>query len=210
MQSLHSQFLYESNEEILDFGEALAAESDRRRGARIPRRIYFPAGLLYRDVARYTEQVQRYLDLFGRTNVHFVEFDAFTQDTPRVFENVLRFLDVAPGFRCDFRVLNANKRVKSFAIQSFLNNPSNSILTMARWLVPTSLRHALIAQIKRVNTHVQSREKIEGGLRRQLAREFSQEVADLKQLLECDFPSWSDWGAPQNSRAAAGQTTASY
>jgi len=202
MHSLHSQFLYESNEDIADFASALAAERDRRMGLRIPPRIYFPAGLQYRRVARYAEQVRRYLDAFGRENVHVIDFAEFAADTPRVYAQVLEFLGVDPSFRCDFQVLNANKQVRSFAVQKFFNNPSPSVLSLARKLVPTPLRHALIAFIKRFNTQRVGRPSVEPSLRRQLELEFVTEVDQLSELLDRDFSRW--FGLPRRGMALAG------
>src|SRR5215475_10623199 len=85
MYSLHAQRLYNDNEDIRDFAEALAAEEDRRQGRRIYQNANNAMGFFYRDAARYTQQVQRYLDVFGRDKVHVIVFDDFRSDTPRVY-----------------------------------------------------------------------------------------------------------------------------
>lgn len=58
-------------ENIVGFREALAAEPDRLRGKRIPTTVFVPSSLHYRKVATYSEQIQRYIDLFGRENPYF-------------------------------------------------------------------------------------------------------------------------------------------
>ena len=66
MYSQHSEMLYQGDEDIRDFAEALAAEDDRALGRRIPAGCRKPFALQYRAVARYCNQVDRYFSTFGR------------------------------------------------------------------------------------------------------------------------------------------------
>src|SRR5581483_10240451 len=50
----HSEFLYNCNEDIPDFGAALEAEAERKRGRRVPARAHLVQGLFYRETARYS------------------------------------------------------------------------------------------------------------------------------------------------------------
>src|ERR671927_280038 len=49
MYAQHSQLLFQRQEEIVDFKEALAAESERRQGHRIPRGSQCVESFFYRD-----------------------------------------------------------------------------------------------------------------------------------------------------------------
>ena len=62
--SFHSRLYYLGIENILDLEEALEAEEDRKRGQRIHDNweSIETWSLLYRDNARYAQQVQRYLN----------------------------------------------------------------------------------------------------------------------------------------------------
>jgi len=190
LRSLHGQFLYESNEDLADFASALEAEPDRRRGLRVPPRIYFPAGLQYRRVARYYEQVRRYVDVFGPENIHVVDFSEFATNTAAVYADVLEFLGVDPKFRCEFRVHNPAKQVRSQAVQTFLNNPTSLMLGLARAMVPTRMRHALVELVKRFNAPKTERTPLDLSFRRQLEREFLPEIEQLSELLDRDFLHW--------------------
>lgn len=99
--SLHSLYLRSGNEDLRDFEAALAAEPARRAGRDRPSGAYFPEGLVYTEVARHAEKVERYLDVFGRDNVHCVVFDDLVRDTPAVYRSVLEFLGVEPGFAAE-------------------------------------------------------------------------------------------------------------
>ena len=65
LYSQHSQFLYNGNEDITDFREALAAEPERRAGRRIPASAHLVEGLFYSETVKYAEQLERYFDIFG-------------------------------------------------------------------------------------------------------------------------------------------------
>src|SRR6185295_7304644 len=73
--SLHSLYTRSGNEDLPLFEDALAAEAERREGRRIPPGAYFPEGLIYTDVVRHAAKVERYLETFGRENVHCVLLD---------------------------------------------------------------------------------------------------------------------------------------
>ena len=49
----------------------------------------------YRKIVRYTEQVQRYFDIFGRERVHVVIYDDFAAD-PAVAPSAIRWNSWAP------------------------------------------------------------------------------------------------------------------
>ena len=65
LTSLHLRRMYGGSEDIKDFAEALAAEADRREGRRLSPRARNVKALQYREVGRYAEQIERYLDAFG-------------------------------------------------------------------------------------------------------------------------------------------------
>jgi hypothetical protein len=122
---MHSQRFYLGYENLADFSAALDAEDDRRRGLRLPKGVGLREAwqLLYRDRVKFVEQVQRYLDTFGRENVHINIFDDFVRDTATVYKDTLLFLDVAPDFQNEFRVFNTNWRVRSVAMHKFIKRP---------------------------------------------------------------------------------------
>ncbi|MCE9528393.1 MAG: sulfotransferase, partial [Planctomycetales bacterium] len=189
MYSLHSQYLFESNEDLADFAAALAAEDDRSQGRRLPTNSNYREGLLYRRVAHFTGQVRRYLDAFPREQIHIIDFDDFSRDTARVFAEVLQFLGVNPSFRCEFEVRNPNKQVRSRFLHNFLNNPGRLAILLGR-LVPQSLRRALVGRLKTANSPAAPRPPLSPELRTQLNREFRAEVEELGSLARKDFSKW--------------------
>ena len=95
--ALHNERVSQGVEELVDFEEALAADDDRRVGRRLPAGAN-ALGAVYRDSARFGEQLERWLADFGRDRVHAIVFDDFVADTPTEFRKVLQFLSVDDSY----------------------------------------------------------------------------------------------------------------
>ena len=177
LESLHALFLRTGNEDLPTFEEALAAEPERRLGRRIPPGAYLPEGLLYTDVARYAAKVERYLDAFGRENVHCVVFDDMVRDTARVYRQVLEFLGIDPGFVAELDPRRANDRVRMMAIRQ-----------LAR--IPPEVRRRI--QFKDIRAHESApRVPLPAELAARLRETFSEDVARLGSLLDRDLTAWT-------------------
>ena len=105
MYSLHSQLVYMGVEKISSFDNAVTGEAvaDRTQHqlAHFPR--YMPPTmtnkkLLYKEIARFTGQIQRYWDVFGRDQVHIVLHDDLKRNPRTVYKQVLEFLEVDATF----------------------------------------------------------------------------------------------------------------
>src|SRR5262249_1864821 len=96
LYSLYYQFRFDANEHLQTFEEALEGEVERRLGRGVRRPTYFVQGLIYRQTARYAEQVRRFFDMFGRERVHVVLYDDFASNPREVYQRTLDFLEVKP------------------------------------------------------------------------------------------------------------------
>jgi hypothetical protein len=186
--SAHSQMVYNGNEDIEDFEAALEAEENRKKGLNLPK--HFIESIFYRETVKYTEQLTRYIDIFGRENVHIIIFDDFIQDTALIFRETLRFLGVDEDFCPPFEKINANKKIRSRLLGKILKNPPKPVQWFARLMLSPSIRHKLYSKAGQMNTlHVQ-RPTMAIELRRQLQAEFLPEIEMLSQLLERDLTYW--------------------
>ena len=190
MYAQHSQLLFNQQEEIVDFGEALAAEEDRVAGRRLPSGPIRPENLFYRRMARFAGQVERYQRTFGADRVHVIVHDDLRADTPGVYRDTLRFLDVDDTFVPVFRRSNANKRVRSSLVQRLAYNPP-----LVRGLAPLlrrhPLAHALRNRLVTANSVQSARAPMDPTLRAQLTREFEPEVNRLSEVTGRDLSAWS-------------------
>jgi hypothetical protein len=148
LPALHAEHLVNGNEDIADFRAALAAEPDRRAGKRIPRHAHLPQGLLYSEVPRYAEQIQRYFDAFGRDRVHVIVYEDFARSPEAEYRSVLRFLGVSESFAPEtFGVVNARRRIRSERLRQLLSRPPRLPRLVIRYVVPACLRRVSQARL---------------------------------------------------------------
>ena len=188
--SLHAHRLYINSEDIEDFAEALNAEPVRKQGLRLPANPYPIAGLFYREVAKYTDQVKRYFDAFGREQVKVILYDDFKVDPAGACREVFSFLGVLPSFPLRISVINASKRIRSKTLASFLDPPPPLARKLARALTSSETRHKLFQTARGLNTEHGPRQPLPADLKRQLQREFAPDVDRLSELLGRDLWHW--------------------
>jgi uncharacterized small protein (DUF1192 family) len=189
--SLHSQHLYNGTEEIQDFAAALSAEDDRKRGRRLPENVSAAERLFYREVAMYTDQVNRYLKTFGRENVKVIIYDEFKKHPGRICRETFEFLSVDAEVEPRIGIVNPNKKIRSKAAQSILDRPPGLLGKLARPLTTPSLRHRLFATAQSWNTNYAPRPPLPNEIRQQLQQEFAPEIERLGILLNRDLSYWS-------------------
>jgi hypothetical protein len=190
--SLHSEFLYQGDEDLADFATALEAENDRRLGKRIPSSCNTPWALQYRSVARFGEQLARYRALFDPDQIHIVMYDDLARDAAQVYRDVLRFLGVDETFQPEFAVVNPNSVARSGVFRQFLRHPPKPVRAIARKALKSqATRSALGHRLMELNTVRVSRPPLDPAIRDMLQREFSPDIERLADQVGRDLSSWA-------------------
>jgi hypothetical protein len=192
MYSMHNQRIYSGIEDIEDFEQAIAAEADRWQGRRMPGNYKTPEFFAYIDLAKFTEQIRRYFNVFGYERVHIIIYDDFQRNIAKTYRETLQFLGVAPDFQADFQIVNPSKYWRSKALIGFMRNPPSSIRSVVRTMVPFQMRVALGKIVNRVNTNYRARPPMNPVLRRHLQQQFVPEVVQLSALLGRDLLHWTE------------------
>ena len=97
MYSMWSQFRYSGNEQIESFEAGAGGGSGSGALAiGIRRAAHCITGLYYRHMVRFSEQVSRYFERFGKERVMVIIFDDFRSDTASVYRAVLEFWNLIP------------------------------------------------------------------------------------------------------------------
>jgi hypothetical protein len=187
--SLHSQFVYNGHED-LPLDEALAAEADRAAGRHIPPYANFPRGMLYRRVASYAEQLERYFGRFGRSRVHVIVYDDFKADPAAAYRGLLAFLELDPTHQPDFAVVNASKRSRSLLLRRALNDPPEWLRSLGRRMAPPAVRRRLYRSAVRLNTEPSSREALGSEAAARLRHEMAEANRRLEALLDRSLAGW--------------------
>ncbi|MEO5986565.1 MAG: sulfotransferase [Candidatus Limnocylindria bacterium] len=200
LHALHGEHLSNGNEDIRDFTAALKAESDRQAGRRIPPHAHLPQGLLYSTVPRYTEQLERYVQAFGRERVHIVIHDDLASDTAGVYRDLLRFLAVRDDVRpAAFDIVNASKKTRSEWLRHMLARPPELPRRIIRALVPLAVRRAAYRRAQSANITAAPREPMSAATRHRLRALFAEEVERLSGFLGRDLSAWSTDPGPRPS-----------
>jgi hypothetical protein len=208
LHALHSEYLIHGIEDIADFAGALEAQDDRRKGKRLPLRGMYPTQLYaYHAIGRFSVQVERYLQVFGRDRVHVVLYEDFKADPALEYARILRFLNVSADLLPDFEVINPSRVLRSALLQRVLVSSASFTRGWPRWLLPVAerQRYRLGQALARWNLRVAPRPRLDSRLRAQLQTEFAADNVALGKLLRRDLWCWLEPG----ERAVAGDPAAS-
>ncbi|HEY8179902.1 MAG TPA: sulfotransferase [Candidatus Limnocylindria bacterium] len=190
MHALHTELVFMGSEDLTDFGEALAAEADRREGRRIPAAANNPRAVLYREAVAFSEQLQRYFDVLGRDRVHVIIFDDFKADTAASVRDTFRFLDVADAFQPTLEVVNPAKVPRLRVVQRLLSSPPGWLRRGVRGVIPRPTRKRIYRRVSRLNARAKARGPMAPELRAELVGELLPEIARLEAMLGRDLSAW--------------------
>lgn len=189
LYSLYNHLVHRAGrEDILDFEVALEAEKDRRRGFRIPKYARFPEHLYYSEIPLYTEQIERYLNAFGREQIHIIVFDDLVTNTIEVYRETLRFLEVEDQFSLEFRVYNPSIQRKNILLYNLMRDLWST--RMAKVLLPGAIRRTIGETFSRWNISNKPSLPMDKFVRKRLQEQFAPEVKSLSKLLCRDFTYW--------------------
>jgi hypothetical protein len=120
--SYHSQLVFEFQDNIKDFSQAIGSQAQRKKGKRLPKRVPMPSLLQYYDHVKYKEQIERYTLLFPKKNIHFILYDDFKKDNKKVFDNTINFLGLDPT-QIHFKEHNPNTSSRFSKVKYFFESP---------------------------------------------------------------------------------------
>lgn len=189
MYAQHNQLIFNVIEDIPDFADALAAEPDRRAGRRLPPGPINVENLFYRHSVKFSEQLERYFEVFGRERVHVMLNDDMRRDGAAVVRGTLEFLGVDPTLAAAPPRSNENRRVRSPLVQRLIFAPK-LLLPLAPFLRRFPLVRALRTRMLEMNSEAKPRASMDPELRRQLLDEFTPEIERLGTLIGRDLSSW--------------------
>jgi Sulfotransferase family len=199
LPSLHSQFVFVGLEPVEDLEAALALDEERERSGTPPG---FPPRS-YRSAARYSEQLKRYLEVFGPDRIHVVVYENFRRRTRESYADVCSFLGVDPEFVPELDVVNANKRVRSRRIRKLVRTPPSSLRRALRSVTSQELRRRTGRALKRWNARIEPRAPVPGTVIDALRPLVAEQVRELDDLAAIDVSCWLDPREAAGSGVAA-------
>jgi len=190
MWSLYRYHLQAQRENITSFERALEAEGDRKEGCRIPEQANFVEDLLYRNVVRYTDQLERYLGIFGREAIHVILFRDLVNYTDRVYKEVLRFLEVEPISLDSYKPHNTSPDVVGTVVRRLLGKYP-VVQSALRTVFPSRVKEGIKKLLGGISGGEPIGEKkMRSETRVMLNKEFRSEAERLEELLGRDLSHW--------------------
>ena len=191
--ALHAQLVLEGDEPITDLEAALEAN---RNGSRPDISGWKGRECLdYERVYSYSEQLERFLELFGRERVHVVLFDDWRRDTRAAYEGLCDFLGIEASPGIDYAVVNPHKRVTRPRLRDWSRRSNRGLRALGRVLLPgerlrQGVRRPLARVLKSAYTRVEPRAELPEGLRNRLVERFAPDVERLSSLTGRDLSHW--------------------
>ncbi|MFI5003967.1 MAG: sulfotransferase family protein [Solirubrobacterales bacterium] len=193
LRSLHLQLLQNHIETQKDFRKALALESARRQGRRIPRGSPRPQALLYSERVRYVEQLRRYRERFSPERVLVLIYDDFRRENEATVRRVLRFLGVDDTLPIATTEANPTVRVRSQQLDDLVHKVSVGRGPVSR-AVKASLKTVTSSRLRRAALRATRRHVVVGeppppdeDFMLELRRRFRSEVEALSGYLDRDL-----------------------
>ena len=195
LYSHHHKLLFNGNQDIASFAEAIEAGEARKQGRQLPEKYFLLQTLFYRDVVRFAEQVERFIKVFGRERIHIQLYDDFAEDAAGNYRKVLSFLELDQSYLPDFQVVNANQARRSQSMKQFFDRPPDWAKKIVDAVLPQgALRRKLkantTATVDKLNTASGKRPTMDPALRQRLTEEFRPEVERLATLIDRDLSRW--------------------
>ena len=172
------------DENVSDFKKALDAEEKRKIEQMKNPNKYNPF-IFYRDVARYSEQVSRYIELFPRKNILVISFEKFIKNPSEIFIEICNFLEIDSNFKPVVTAKNQLKQVRSNTLRSLVHSAMNSRAQQKILKVPK-----IQSVYNFVNKTNNPRSEMDPDLKKKLIDEFRPDIDKLSQLLDLDFTYW--------------------
>lgn len=171
-------------QESLDFSGAVLEEPRRKAAGWSPR-------WWYTELSRYATSVQRYLDTFGRNQVHIIMYDDLSSAWARVVDGLQEFLgiDLSWGRSRPIHVNRAGT-VRYGFLHRVLTQPT-VLSGVPKRLLPENVWRRLRESLRFWEERWNIRPKRVGPcVRRWLMPRFESDIRDLEAVLRVDLRRW--------------------
>ena len=136
-------------------------------------------------LGNYSSQVKRYIDVFGRENIHFIWYSDFKKNTSLELEKVFDFLSLNTNYCLDF-----NKVHNSFFMPK--NNIVRKIYSIIwlRKVLVSLIPSTFISLIKSILFNKGNKPKISVEVRNSVSLYFEKDIEILENLLSVNLERW--------------------
>jgi hypothetical protein len=185
--SLHSQLVFNGEENVKSFEKAVQLESQRKLGLHIPKNTRIIKKHLYIETFKYADQVKRYLDIFPVENIKIILYDDFKNDTLKKIREIYEFLKVDVNYYPEIKFFNENKRIISKKLQKIYNFLIYKIFS--KFLSENSIEKIRQISIS-INSYKVKRKPLQKNTKDLLKTEFRPDIINLEKILKTNLNYW--------------------
>ena len=128
VQAFHMEQVYVLQEDQIDFAKAWKLQSRREAGFDMPKNSEGADYVLYRQVASFSNQIERLIEAVPSEQTKIIIFDDFIKDCQGTYKSVLDFLNIEDDKRTHFPPINSSHAQKSPLIAKFILYPPNFLV----------------------------------------------------------------------------------
>ncbi len=196
LYSLHSQLLYNLDEDIANFEKAWKIQAARSEKKHIPKYCRVPEFLQYRNIGLYSIQLERIYKYFPRNQVKIILFEELVKTPEKVYSNVLSFLGLENDGRTEFHVSNQNKSLIFKPLATLIQRPPVFIVSIVNRIKSVLHVHRLgiYPLMNKFNVLINSQKKtrtpLQTDFKKIMLDTFLDDINKLEKIIGRDLSSW--------------------
>jgi len=189
VQSLHSQLVFQGEENILDFELAWKMINERKKGNKIPFLCRDSKWLFYSEWGKLGNRLENLLTVIDKDSLKIIFFEDFINNTSQIFDEVLHFLNLKNKNKIIFSTLNKRKQIKSLYIQKMVHLMGDISMKLQNFF-GIKFKFGIANFIKKINTRTSINKKINKNFRLELELFFKEDIKKLSELTGVDLKHW--------------------
>ncbi len=184
-QSFHQVALKVFGETETNFQKAWFLEKKRKEGGKIPKSCIDRQLILYGNIAKIGQQIERFMTYISPENIHFILYDDFKKFTKHEYTKVLKFLKVKSEVPMNFPLHNKSRRIKSETVTRLTNY---AFFLKKKFNIKT--RFDLASKIHRINVSDRPLNKLPRNFLLKMDKYFEHDVNLISQIVKKDLSKW--------------------
>ncbi len=195
IESYHRLNLSLLREDEPDLGKAWDLQELRQKGQSIPKSARQSELLMYGELGKFSQYVEKIFTIIPRSQVKIFLFDDLRNDPRSVYEQTLEFIGVPSDQRQVFPQINANFENKSLMLARLLHPPQPVYKAFVKFIGLFGAGfmekvNIFYNKVEKLNTTRTSRTTMDPALRARLQDHFSADIRKLAVLIDRDLSGW--------------------
>ena len=193
VHSMHSQVVYSRDEHETDFEKAWALIPQRKQGEALSKLTRDAKTLMYDEIAKLGEQLERVLNTFPKEQVMVIFFEDFKKDTAGIYKKTLEFLGL-PFHAANLDPVNQNKKQRLQWLADFTERPPQVLvkpyLQLKKVLGLEGKEVGLREPLQKVNVVEVNRETLSTTMQQKIIDTYRTDIQKLATLTGRNLDHW--------------------